>query len=163
LLETIAGNPCKLKEYPFSWMHTSPGSSTSCNLENYVGKIVSVPVFACTFDTNNGSGPGRNPIFPPASNADLCNEGTGNNAWYWRVGYAAFYLSGYSATTTGSIDNRIPSINPNNTRGPNENPCSNSETCISGWFTTDTLSTSAITGPPSGGGYYGVYGVAPAG
>ena len=85
------------------------------------------------------------------------------------MGYAAFYLSGYGVTTDGSIDNSVTSINPNttmpapNTLPSSANPCENSASCISGWFTTASLSATSISGPPSGGGFFGTYAVVPAG
>ena len=142
VLETVSGNPCKIQEYPFAWMHTQPGNNTSCNLEDFVGTVVSVPIFDCTLDVL----PNRAPIL--GVGGDPCDTGNGSNAYYHRVGYAAFYLSGYGITTTGSIDNRVPSINPNNTLPPNANPCENSASCVSGWFTTASLSATSISGPP---------------
>lgn len=155
ILETQSGDPCRFIEYSHHWMHTSPGSSTGCNLSNLVGKVVNIPVFDCT--ANGSASPG---VAPPVG---TCADGAGNNAWYHRAGYAAFYLSGYRATTTGSIPNRVPSVNPNNTTPPGQDPCANSETCVSGWFVTDSLSTTTITGPPGGGGYFGTWGVVLAG
>ena len=40
ILETATGDPCKIREFPFAWMHTQPGNNTRCNLENYIGKVV---------------------------------------------------------------------------------------------------------------------------
>jgi hypothetical protein len=163
VLETAAGDPCRIQEYPYSWMHTQPGNNTGCNLENYIGKVVSVPVFDCTLDTLVA----RDPIL--GAGGDSCTTGNGSNSWYHRVGYAAFYLSGYSVTTDGSIANTVNSINPNttlpapNTLPSGANPCEGSASCISGWFTTDTLNATTISGPPSGGGFFGSYAVVPAG
>jgi hypothetical protein len=159
ILETVTGNPCKIREFPFAWMHTNPGSSVSCNLEDFVGTVVSVPVFDCNLDYL----PNRAPII--GAGGDPCNTGNGSNAYYHRVGYAAFYLSGYGVTTTGSLQNRVPSINPNSTATlpANANPCENSATCVSGWFTTASLSATSISGPPSGAGYFGTLTTVPAG
>jgi hypothetical protein len=125
--------------------------------------VVSVPVFDCTLDTLVA----RDPIL--GAGGDACTTGNGSNSWYHRVGYAAFYLSGYSVTTDGSIANTVNSINPNttmpapNTLPASANPCEGSATCVSGWFTTDTLNATTISGPPSGGGFFGSYAVVPAG
>jgi Flp pilus assembly protein TadG len=163
VLETEAGNPCKIQEYPFAWMHTQPGNNTSCDLNSYVGKVVSVPVFDCTSDSLLN----RAPII--GAGGDPCTTGNGSNAYYHRVGYAAFYLSGYGVTTPASIPNQVNSVNPNttlpapNTLPANANPCENSASCISGWFTTDSLNATTISGPPSGAGYFGTFAVVPAG
>lgn len=155
LLETDPSDNCKALPYAFSWFHTSPGSSTSCDLTLFVGKVVNIPVFVCTLDYL----PNRN-----ANEAtDPCNTGGGNNSWYWSAGYAKFYLSGFSATTAGGASNRVRSVNPNNSIPNGQNPCSSSETCISGWFVSGALNAAAITGPPSGAGFFGTYAVVPAG
>jgi hypothetical protein len=155
ILETVSGNPCKAVELPYKWMHTSPGTSVGCDLSQYVGKVVALPVFSCTLDYL----PNRE-----ANEAtDPCNTGNGSNAWYWRRGYAAFYLSGYRLQTNGSIPNRVRSINPNNTLANGNNPCGNSELCLAGWFTTGSLSGTGISGAPTTTNYFGVYRVVPAG
>jgi hypothetical protein len=130
-------------------MKTDPGSSTSCDLSSYVGKVVNLPVFDCTASGLPSSEP---PI-------GTCAAGAGSSAHYHRLGYAAFYLSGYSVTTTSGVPNKVKSVNPNF----NAFPCSGGESCISGWFVTGSLSATAIAGPPSGPGYFGTYSVVPAG
>ena len=154
ILETVSGDPCKIQEYPLHWMRTSPGNSTGCNLEAYVGKVVFLPVFNCTAD-------GLPSTEPPVGTApNVCSEGNGSHAHFHRQGYAAFYLSGYHVTTTGSIDNSVKSVNPNF----NQFPCNGGESCISGWFVTGELTQSTtISGPPTGSNYFGSYTVLPAG
>lgn len=158
ILETAGGDPCKARSYPFSWYHTNPGSSTSCDLSQFVGKVVSIPVFTCTL--LDLPSPGRN----ANESTDPCDTGNGTNTWYWTPGFARFYLSGYSVTTAGGVPNRKRSINPNNTLPPNANPCSTSESCLSGWFVSGSLAqATGISGPPSGSGFFGSYAVVPAG
>lgn len=147
VLETIAGDPCKFVEYPHHWMHTSTGNNMECNLYNYVGKVISIPIFDCTNDTAPG-------VAPPVNG---CTAGAGNNAYYHRAGFAQFYLSGYSLNVTGSFANYRPSL-VSGTR-----PCNGADRCISGWFLSGELSATTISGPPSGSGYFGSFAVVPAG
>ena len=98
LLESTS-DPCTLKTYPYNWVHTSPGNSTQCDLSNYRGKIISIPVFDCTTDYQ----PSTDTIPPPGS---ACVEGNGNNAWYHRQGYAYLYLSGFNLTISGASNNK---------------------------------------------------------
>ena len=72
--------------------------------------------------------------------------GNGSNAYHHRAGYAAFYLSGFNVTVTGSLPNKHKSLVSNNF------PCNGGESCISGWFVSGQLQASYIQGPPSGGG-----------
>ncbi len=83
--------------------------------------------------------------------------GNGNNAWYHRAGYAAFYLSGYSITIPSGLPNKRKSL------VSNQFPCSSSESCIAGWFVSGQLQSSYPAGPPSGSGYFGTYTINPAG
>jgi Flp pilus assembly protein TadG len=147
LLEAPSGQPCKLKEYNFNWMHTDTGNSTACALNTLVGKVISLPVFDCTDDAL----PALAGI-PPAGNAN-CDQGNGSNAWFHRQGYAYFYLSGYSLTTAGGVPNKVKSVNPNF----NAFPCSSSESCISGWFVQGELKDAPLGDPLGGAGDFGTY------
>ena len=42
ILETTA-NPCLARQYPFDWMHTSPGNNVGCNLDTLVGTVLVRP------------------------------------------------------------------------------------------------------------------------
>ena len=142
-------------------MHTQPGNNNSCNLENYVGKVVSVPIFDCTLDTLLARARSRGRRVTPAP------PGNGCNAYYHRVGYAAFYLWGYSVTTPAASPTRSK-IKPNTTMPAPApcrqcNPCKGSASCISGLVHHRTLSATTISGPPSGGGFFGTFAVVPAG
>ena len=86
-----------------------------------------------------------------------CTQGNGSNGWYHYQGWAQFYLSGYRATTTGSVPNGVKSLVSGNF------PCSGSESCISGWFIAGALTATSIAGPPSGGGFFGSPTILPAG
>jgi hypothetical protein len=141
LLETVSGNPCKIVEYSNNWLHTDSGSSTGCDLNAYVGKVVNLPIFDCTAS----SLPTTAAIPPPGGD---CTNGNGNNAWYHRQGYALFYLSGFNVTTSGGVPNQRKSLVSNTF------PCSNPNSCISGWFLSGELSAT---------GNFGSYAVVPAG
>jgi hypothetical protein len=132
-------------------MHTSTGNNTTCNLDNLVGKILYIPVFDCTF--------GSVPATEYPANLAQCTTGNGNNAYYHRVGYAAFYLSGYVINVTGSVVNKHKSV------VSDQFPCNGSDRCISGWFLSDGLQASYIQGPSpsSGTGNFGAFVILPAG
>lgn len=150
LLATVAGQPCKIDLKPDNWVQTDPGGSTACNLSQYVGKVVSLPVFDCTWTSDPGvSAPLPSP----------CDAGNGSNAWYHVMTMAKFYLTGYSMTTQGGAANRVASINPNTSL--TNNPCRNNESCLSGWFTTGESSGGGTPGPMSH--YFGAWVVAPVG
>jgi Flp pilus assembly protein TadG len=147
VLETFPGDPCRLVEYPYHWMHTDPGSSTACDLNSRVGTVVSVPIFNCTADAQPSTE-------PPVGD---CLQGNGSNAWFHRQGYAAFYLSGYHITTAGAIPNQRASLVSGSV------PCSGGNSCISGWFVSDSLSATSISGPPGGVNDFGSIAILPAG
>jgi hypothetical protein len=149
ILDTIPANACIAESYPFDWMHTSPGNNIGCNLDNLVGTVIYVPVFDCTASYQYAG-------VPPVPGED-CTMGNGNNAWYHRAGYAAFYLSGYSITIPSGLPNKRKSL------VSNQFPCSSSESCIAGWFVSGQLQSSYPAGPPSGSGYFGTYTINPAG
>jgi hypothetical protein len=118
-------------------------------MDNLLGKVLRIPVFDCTYTSLPSA------EYPP--NGADCITGNGNNAWYHRVGYAAFYLSGYSVNVTSVLQNRHKSL------VNDQFPCNGGDRCISGWFVTDQLEASYIVGPPLGSGYFGTYTILPAG
>lgn len=148
VLDTTA-DPCVAKQYQFNWLHTATGNNVGCNLDNLLGKVLHIPVFDCTYTSLPSA------EYPP--NGADCVTGNGNNAWYHRVGYAAFYLSGYSVNVTSGLPNKHKSL------VSDQFPCNGGDRCISGWFVTDQLQASYILGPPSGSGYFGTYTILPAG
>ena len=147
ILETVSGDDCQLVEYTHHWMHSSTGNNTACDLSASVGKVINLPIFDCTSDTMPGTGVTGLP----------CDTGNGSNAYYHRVGFASFYLSGYSLNVTTGLPNKVKSLVSGNF------PCNGSDRCISGWFLTGELSATAISGPPSGSGSFGTFAVVPAG
>lgn len=150
VLETTS-DPCVTREYPHQWMHTSTGNNTTCNLDNLVGKVIYIPVFDCTFNSL--------PATDYPADLSQCSTGNGNNAYYHRAGYAAFYLSGYAVNVTGSVVNKRKSV------VSDAFPCNGSDRCISGWFLGDRLQASYIQAPApsSGSGYFGAFVILPAG
>ncbi len=148
ILETTA-DPCLTREYDFSWMHTSTGNNVGCNLDSLVGTVIYVPVFDCTASYLYAGN-------PPVPGED-CTMGNGNNAWFHRAGYAAFYLSGYNVNVTSGLPNKHKSLVSNNF------PCNGGDRCISGWFVSGQLQSTYPQGPPSGSGYFGTYTISPAG
>lgn len=147
MLDTVSGQPCVALTFPYDWMHTSPGGSTTCDLNTLRGKVIYLPVFDCTASYL--------PAGPPPVPGEDCTMGNGNNAYYHRVGYAAFYLSGFVITVTGGTQNKQKSL------VSNQFPCKNSDSCISGWFVAGQLQSSYISGPPSTG--FGTYTILSAG
>jgi hypothetical protein len=149
ILDTTA-DPCVAKQYANNWLHTSTGNNVGCNLDDLIGTVIYVPVFDCTYTSLPGA------EYPPNPAAD-CSTGNGNNAWYHRVGYAAFYLSGYSVNVTSGLPNKHKSL------VSNQFPCNGGDRCISGWFVTGQLQASYISSPPSGSGYFGTFTILTAG
>jgi hypothetical protein len=147
--QTSPPNPCLAEPYAYDWMHTSPGNNVGCDLAPLVGTVIYVPVFDCTASYLYAG-------VPPVPGED-CTMGNGSNAWYHRAGYAAFYLSGYNVTVTGSLSNKHKSL------VSNQFPCNGGESCISGWFVSGQLQSTYPSGPPSGGGFFGTYTINPAG
>ena len=133
-----------------SWIQIDTGNSTSCDLAQFVGKVIYLPVFDCVMRSlSQPSGP------PPNSPADVCNYGTGNNTYYHIAGWAKFYLSGYK--TGGSQE--MASLVSGNV------PCTGGDRCISGWFLEGVLRDAPVTGPPPppGSPGFGTYAIQPAG
>jgi hypothetical protein len=148
ILDTTA-DPCIAQQYPFDWLHTSTGNNVGCNLDNLIGKVLYVPVFDCTASYLYAGN-------PPVPGED-CTMGNGNNAYYHRAGYAAFYFSGYSVNVTSGLPNKHKSL------VSNQFPCNGGDRCIAGWFVSGQLQASYIQGPPSGSGSFGTYTINTAG
>jgi Flp pilus assembly protein TadG len=148
-VKTVSGQPCQADIKAYHWVQSDTGNNTSCDLSAYVGMVVQVPIFDCTDDAQ----PNQE---PPIS---TCADGNGSNAWYHLKGYASFYLSGYFFNVAGGIPNKVKSVNPNF----NAFPCNSGERCISGWFTTATVSATTVVAPPGGAGSFGTIAVVPAG
>lgn len=135
-----------------SWIQIDTGNSTSCDLSQFYGKVIYLPVFDCvmrSLSTPTGA--------PPTSPADVCNYGTGSNTYYHIAGWAKFYLSGYKTSGTGSSEK--PSLVSGSV------PCNGGDRCISGWFLEGVLRDAPVAGPPPppGSPGFGTYAVQPAG
>jgi hypothetical protein len=143
LLEPTPADPCKLKEYNFNWMHTDTGNSTSCQLSNLVGKVISLPVFDCTANALPSTA-----AVPPAGGA--CTEGNGTNAWFHRQGYAYFYLSGFNVTVSAGSNTYKSLVS-------GQAPCNGGDSCISGWFVKGELKDAPLADPLGGASDFGTY------
>jgi Flp pilus assembly protein TadG len=120
------------------WVQGVSGASDPCTTSTLVpdiGAIAYIPIFDCF--TNEPYILGAN-----------CTDGK-NKDWFHISGYAAFYLTGFYFTSSGSAGGSI--FPPDN----GAQPCSGGSRCVSGWFTTSTLSTTAgPPGPPPFGTYH---------
>ena len=117
-----------------NWVQGSNGNPAPCDLtllNGLRGQIVNVPIFDCytptQFDFAN----------PPVPAPD-CNDNHPAN-WYHISGYAAFYLTGFNFSGSSAEGRSI--FPPDH----NQQPCSGSDRCISGWFTTTALSATPST------------------
>lgn len=117
------------------WVQGNTGNSRPCNtsaLSSLRGTVVYIAIFDCD-TTTKGS-------FANCTNAH------GSGDWYHISGYAAFYVTGFYFSGSGSDGNSIfPQDN-------GHKPCSGSDRCVSGWFTTDTLQTTIDTSGAPGFG-----------
>jgi len=117
-----------------NWVQGDPstnGNSTPCDtsiLGKLKGHVVNVPIFDCYTPAQfNWADP---PTPMPTCNYDKVGS------WYHISGYAAFYLTGFYFSS-GASDGY--SIFPPD--GANYQPCwKEGDRCISGWFTTGSLS-----------------------
>jgi Flp pilus assembly protein TadG len=119
------------------WVQGVNGSSWPCDLSTlsgYRGQIVYIPIFDC--------------YSPTEFSETSCND-NGPASWYHISGYASFYLTGFYFSA-GSKDG--PSIWPPD---KGKTPCKTTgDRCISGWFTTGTLTTTIDTSGAPGFGSY---------
>jgi hypothetical protein len=137
------------------WLVGNPGENidNSCKtvLPSLRGTVILVPVFDCLYVANvtyNGT----------RAAAPHCDgSGSGGTGNYHVAGWAKFYLSGYSFPGL-----RQKSYIAATNTSPQGYPCSNSESCISGWFLQGELQADAITAP-GGSDDFGTYAVLPAG
>jgi hypothetical protein len=147
----LANNNCNTIVSQDSWVQIDTGNSlpSGCNLAQYVGKVIYLPVFDCVMRAGSQpSGP------PPSSPSNVCDYGTGNNTWYHLSGWAKFYLSGYKV---GGSD-QVASLVTGNL------PCTGNDRCISGWFLEGVLQDAPVAGPPApGNNNLGTYAVQAAG
>jgi hypothetical protein len=146
-------DPCQADVKAFHWVQSDTGNNTSCDLSQYVGKVVQLPVFDCTTTAYPSAEP---PI-------GTCDTGNGTGAWYHLAGYASFYISGYDFNVVSGLPNKVKSVNPNFNQFPcPTGPAWAGARCMSGWFVSGELKeATSISAPPSGG--FGTYVVLPSG
>lgn len=133
-----------------SWVQIGTGSSSPCDLAQYLGRVIYLPVFDCVMRSLTApTGP------PPSSPADVCNYGTGANTYYHVAGWAKFYLSGYR---TGGSQQAASLVS-------GAVPCTGGDRCIAGWFLEGVLQGAPVAGPPPPPGLpgFGTYAISAAG
>lgn len=121
-----------------NWVQAANGNAAPCDLTNFDalrGHVVNVPIFDCYT-------PNRFDWTAPPVPAPTCND-THPTSWYHISGYAAFYLTGFNFSGNASTGKSIFPLSNNY----GSSPCSGSDRCIAGWFTTGTFSAT-----PSAGG-----------
>jgi hypothetical protein len=144
-----AGN-CQAAVGIGDWIQIDTGSSTSCvpEIANLRGSVVELPIFDCLVKA--GSAPtGGISSYPDCSGA----SGGGTISYYHVVGWAKFYLTGYKVGGSQEAASlRSGSV-----------PCSGGDRCISGWYTTGSLTGTGTIVPPTSNNNFGASLVAPAG
>jgi len=136
------------------WISADSGNTlpkTCPSLFPYYNKVLYLPVFDCVVKSTTGA-----PTYRPIASTDCVTGGAGLNTWYYIMGYAKFYLSGY--TTSGGGASAAPDKNnPRTQTVTPKAPCSDPVRCMSGWFLkglVDTIpDTSSSTGAPLLGAY----------
>jgi len=107
------------------WVHKDPGVNPECGsaeLRKFLGKVIQLPVF------NDFCKPHRSqPDCPSYNNKDKYRVKT----------YASFYLLGYKLGGGPAFEGGV-------------HGCSGSQRCIAGYFTTSTVGSGAMGGPPGG-------------
>jgi hypothetical protein len=132
------GSGCSLTATAGQWVNVNTGSSVKCDLTNYWHSAVMIPVFDCISGTD-----------PPGGEPDCTNPSKGGTQTNFRiVGYASFYLSGYSFGNCGGVGTATSACEPAHWGST----CTASQACLFGWFTKGTLSDSPI-GDGSGKDY----------
>ena len=111
-----------------TWVQTDTGNNTECNLDSNWKKPIYLPVFDCMTDASSA------PPGPPTETTN-CQTGNGSNLWYHVVGFASFYLSGFS-------------LSGDRQRSPVtlDYPCTGGSRCLSGWFTKSLVQADQING-----------------
>ncbi|WP_344946710.1 pilus assembly protein TadG-related protein [Terrabacter ginsenosidimutans] len=135
------------------WAQIDTGSSppdTSCYsiLAALRGTVIELPIFDCLVKTSTM------PTGPITGYSDCTGAGAGGaNSYYHVKGWAKFYLTGYKiGGSQEAASLRSGSV-----------PCTGGVRCLSGWYTTGTLSAGGTIVPPTPGSNFGAYVVAPAG
>ena len=144
--------PCVAKQYADTTGCTRRPATTS--------GATSTPWSARSSTSRSSTAPTphyRTPGYPP-SPADDCTTGNGNNAYYHRVGYAAFYLSGYSVNVTSGL--------PQQAQEPasaTSSPATAATAASRGGSSPGSSKPRTSRVPAVGSGYFGTYTIVPAG
>ena len=134
--------------------NTLPGGCPS--MFPYFNKVLYLPVFDCTVKSTTGA-----PTFTPVAST-ACLGGAGLNTWYHIMGYAKFYLSGYTTSGGGASD--VPAKNNPRTQPVTpQAPCSDPVRCLSGWFLQGLVYAPPAPPSPPGSPLLGAYSIKLAG
>jgi hypothetical protein len=124
----------------FGWLQTSTGCQTATSIDNWYNDSTGrPPPNSCTWQMLQQM-QGQIVYVPIFNNT---NGLTGSNGQYYVAGYAGFFLSGYS------IEGQYMARD----LATGQYPCSGSQSCISGWFTSGLAPATATGGS---GEEYGV-------
>lgn len=117
------GSRCSLVATAGQWVQVKPGTSPECDLTNFWETPILIPVFDCIAASK------ADPVAPNT----CANPAKGGTNTYFRiVGYASFYLSGYSI---GKCNGSTLLCEPAHWGST----CTASQACLFGWFTKGTL------------------------
>jgi hypothetical protein len=150
-VDDSAGN-CQANVSINDWAKINAGSSPPSGCDTAIaglrGSVVELPIFDCLVKSGT---PPTGPItaYPDCTGA----TGGGSNSYYHVKGWAKFYLTGYKV---GGSQQAASLLSGNV-------PCAMGDRCLSGWYTTGTLSAGGTIVPPTPGSNFGAYVVAPAG
>jgi Flp pilus assembly protein TadG len=137
----LTNSNCQVTVTSGKWINGSPGNNFECpDLYKYWGTTVNLPIFDCIQISNS------DPVAPPpVGSVCVIPTGGGSNVWYHIRGWASFYLSGYrfsgaaGADTTPNVASATKVSLLSQTA-----PCSEPESCLSGWLTKGEVSAAPI-------------------
>jgi hypothetical protein len=133
---------CSTEVVNGEWVNTDTGndvpSDCKTQLDGLLGTVVALPIFDCMTVTNDT--PSGEP--DPAECQAILDNGGGAKTWYHIDGWAAFYVSGWRFSGESQASLATGAV-----------PCSGSDRCLSGWFTTTVLEDNGGTITPPGEGY----------
>ena len=110
-------------------------------MKKYWGTTAFIPVYDCTSNSA---------LSPVPVGTDACNSGNGHNLKYHIMGYAPFYVTGWSLS--GENQKNVHTNADTVCTGPG-----NSGRCLTGWFTSGLIphtpvdNTGVSTDPMLGG------------
>jgi Flp pilus assembly protein TadG len=142
---------CEATVSTAGWVQIDTGKSmpAGCKpvLASLYNKVIAIPVFDCLVKDNNT--PTYTDITPLNCNP---SQAGGAKSWYHIKGWATYYLSGYRAPSMTAASGASGAV-----------PCSNPDSCLSGWFLNGQLAGASSITPPGGDTDFGTYAVLPAG